>query len=144
MLSFLWGPAWFLRGSRTFVIILLFSSCVPWVVPAEMGTESLKLSHGSRGKEACRNRNGRTGGEGGVESFSPLVPTSASSIKVNVKEMEGYLNQTIFFIYQVYLRLSQAFPAACYPPPLISDQGGGYLIFFVVGLSCLNTPRGKL
>ena len=100
-MSFPWGPAWFLRGSKTFVIILLFSSCVPWAVPAEMGTESLKLSHGSRSKEACRNGNGRTGGEGGVESSSPLVPTSASSVKVNMKEMVGYLNQTILLIYQV-------------------------------------------
>ena len=110
-------------------------------MPAGMGAESLKLPHGSRDKEACRNGNGRTGGEAGVESSSPLVPTSATCIKVNVKEMEGYLDQTILFICRVYLRLSQAFPAACCPPPLISEEGEGDLIFFVVDLSCLNTPE---
>lgn len=90
-----------------------------------MEAESLKLPHRSRGKEACRNGNGRTGGEAGVESSPPIVPTSAACVEVNVKEMEGYLSQTILFFCWVYLRLSQAFPVTCCPPPLISEEGGG-------------------
>lgn len=97
-----------------------------------------------QGKEACRNGNGRTGGEAGVESSSPLVPTSATCIKVNVKEMEGYLDQIILFICRVYLRLSQAFPAACCPPPLISEEGEGDLIFFgPLGFCCLGLKDRK-
>ena len=83
-----------------------------------MGAESLKLPHRSRGKEACRNGNDRTGGEAGVESSPPLVPTSAACVEVNVKEMEGYLSDHPVFL----LGLSQTFSSfPCNLLPSTSD-----------------------